>query len=143
MRYSFFAAAFGLLLVLFFSGCVTVQTGTKVVVEGGAYRSVSPEELDRMLRGKDFFLVNVHVPYAGEIEKTDAFISYKDTAARIGDYPRNRSAKIVVYCLTNGMSSIVVRQLVKAGFENIYMLDGGMTAWKKAGFTLVDRRRAE
>ena len=143
MRHSFLAAALGLLLLVFLSGCATVQTGTKVSVEGGgSYRSISPEELGLMLKGKDFFLVNVHVPYAGEIEKTDALISYKDTAARIGDYPRDARAKIVVYCLTNGMSSIVVRRLVKAGFENIYMLDGGMTAWKNAGFTLVDRRQA-
>ena len=40
------------------------------------------------------------------------------------------------------MSSIVARELVTAGFSNIYLLDGGMTAWKKAGFTLVDRRQS-
>jgi rhodanese-related sulfurtransferase len=141
MRQSFPAAALGLLLSVFFYGCVTVQTGTKVSVGEGSYQSISPEELGQMLKAKDFFLVNVHVPYAGEIEKTDAFISFRDTAARIGDYPRDRGAKIVVYCLTNGMSSIVVRQLVQAGFGDIYMLDGGMTAWKRAGFTLVDRRQ--
>jgi rhodanese-related sulfurtransferase len=141
MRHKFLVAALGLFVLALFCGCATAPAGTKVNIDGGGfYRSISPEELVRMLRVKDFFLVNVHVPYAGEIEKTDALISYKDTEARIGDYPRDRSAKIVVYCLTNGMSSIVVRQLVRAGFDNIYMLDGGMTAWKKAGFALVDRR---
>jgi len=142
MRHVLVTATFGLSLLVLVSGCATVEYGTRVSVEGGVYRSISPEELGRMLKAKDFFLVNVHVPYAGEIEQTDAFISYKDTAARIEDYPRSRSAKIVVYCLTNGMSSIVVRQLVKEGFGNIYMLDGGMTAWRKAGFPLLDRRAA-
>lgn len=143
MRHTLVSAILGLSLLVLLSGCTTAVIGTRVSVEGGAYRSISPAELGRMLRSKDFFLVNVHVPYAGEIEQTDAFISYKDTAARMADYPRDKRAKIVVYCLTNGMSSIVVRQLVKAGFGNIYMLDGGMTAWRKAGFTLLDRRQAD
>jgi len=143
MRHILVSAILGLSLAAFLSGCATVEPGTTVTVEGGGtYRSISPAELSRMLRGKDFFLVNVHVPYAGEIEQTDALISYKDTTEKMGDYPSDRRAKIVVYCMTNGMSSIVVRQLVKAGFSNIYMLDGGMTAWKKAGFPLVDRRQA-
>ena len=136
------AAALALFLLSCLFGCATAETGTKVSVEGGAYRSITPGELGRMLKSKDFFLVNVHVPYEGEIEQTDSFISYKDTAERIADYPADKGARIVVYCLTNGMSSIVVRQLVKAGFSNIYMLDGGMTAWKKAGFILADRRQA-
>ena len=48
-------------------------------VAGGDYRSISPAELGQMLKSKDFFLVNVNVPYVGEIAQTDAFISYKDT----------------------------------------------------------------
>ena len=143
MRHSLVSAILGLSLAVLLSGCATVEPGTKVAVEGaGSYRSITPVELRGMLGAKDFFLVNVHVPYAGEIEQTDAHISYKDTAERIGDYPSDRRAKIVVYCLTNFMSSIVARELVTAGFSNIYLLDGGMTAWKKAGFTLVDRRQS-
>lgn len=131
------------LCALLLSDCATVEKGTRVSVAGGAYLSISPVELGRMAKSKDFFLVNVHVPYAGEIAHTDAFISYNDTEARIGDYPRDKSAKIVIYCLTNRMSAIVAKQLVKAGFRNIYMLDGGMTAWRKAGFMLVNRSAAK
>ena len=84
-------------------------------------------------------MVNVHVPYAGEIPGTDALINYLDTEARIGDYPHDKRSKIVVYCLTNRMSGIAVRQLLKDGFKNVYMLDGGMTVWKAAGFGLINR----
>jgi rhodanese-related sulfurtransferase len=143
MRHTFIAAAIGLSLLVLVSGCATVEKGTRVSVAGGAYLSISPVELGRMLKSKDFFLVNVHVPYAGEIPRTDAFISYKDTEARIGDYPHDKGAKIVVYCLTNRMSAIAAKQLVEAGFRNIYMLDGGMTAWVTAGFTLMNRSAAE
>src|SRR5271157_3848731 len=102
------------------------EHGTQVSLEEGTYHSISAAELSEMLASKDFYLVNVHVPYAGEIPRTDALISYLDTEARIGDYPHDKDSKIVIYCMTNRMASVAVRQLLKDGFKNIYMLDGGM-----------------
>ena len=106
--------AIGASVLIMLAGCMTVPRGTVVKVPGGYYRAISVAELAEMLKTKDFFLVNVHVPYAGEIPKTDAFISYEDTKAKLGDYPHSMQAKIVVYCLTNHMSSIAARNLVLA-----------------------------
>jgi rhodanese-related sulfurtransferase len=126
-----------MLLVVPFAAVADV--GTQVSIPEVTYRSISPAELSEMLVSKDFFLVNVHVPYAGEIPGTDALISYLDTETRIGDYPHDKESTTVVYCMTNRMSGIAVRQLLEDGFANIYMLDGEMTAWKAAGFTLLNR----
>lgn len=62
MRRTLVTAVLGLSLLVLLSACASAPTGTRVSVEGGAYRSISPEELGRMLKSKDFFLVNVHVP---------------------------------------------------------------------------------
>ncbi|MGA2614695.1 MAG: rhodanese-like domain-containing protein [Spirochaetia bacterium] len=138
MRNSINIATILLVLLLIVPPAAIAERGTQVSIEEGTYRSVSATELSEMLVSKDFFLVNVHVPYAGEIPGTDALISYLDTEKRLGDYPHDKDSKIVIYCMTNRMSGIVVRQLLKDGFKNIYMLDGGMTAWKAAGFRLVN-----
>jgi rhodanese-related sulfurtransferase len=129
------------LLPLLLPPVVMADPGTEVRIEEGVYRRVSPSELEGMLRVKDFFLVNVHVPYAGEISKTDAFISYESTAARIGEYLPDKAARIVVYCLGNRMSGIAVRDLLRRGYTNVSMLDGGMDGWQKAGFSLIHRDR--
>ena len=105
-------------------------------------KALSPAELEQMLKAKDFFLVNVHIPYAGEIPQTDSFIPYDQTRSRSADYPREKNAKIVVYCRTNRMALIAVQDLVKMGFINVYILDGGMTAWKATGLTLLNRNNA-
>jgi rhodanese-related sulfurtransferase len=139
MRGSIIIVTILLVLLLMVPVAGVAEPGTQMSIEEGTYRSINAAELSEMLTSKDFFLVNVHVPYAGEIPGTDALISYLDTDARLGDYPHDKASKIAIYCMTNRMSGIAVRQLLKGGFKNIYVLDGGMTAWKAAGFKLINR----
>lgn len=51
-------------------------SGQMIVVPGGSYRNIEAPALAGSLKKKALFLVNVHVPYAGEIAGTDAFIPY-------------------------------------------------------------------
>jgi rhodanese-related sulfurtransferase len=112
------------------------RQGTRVSVEGGTYLSISPATLGSLLERKDFFLVNVHVPYEGEIASTDAFIPYDQTVARLALYPADKAAQIVLYCRSGRMSDLAARKLVRRGYVNVSSLDGGMTAWEKAGLPL-------
>lgn len=108
-----------------------------VFVEGGGtYRSVAPAQLAGMLETKDFILVNVHVPYDGEIEATDAFIPYDGIAGRLADLPPARDATIFLYCRSGRMSAIAARTLVGLGYTNVWELDGGFDAWEAAGYPL-------
>ena len=111
-------------------------TGTKVQVEGGAYTNVTPQQLAEMLKQKDFFFVNVHIPYEGEIASTDAQIPYDQTAQQIDHYPADKNAKIVLYCRSGRISDIAARELVKAGYTNVWNLAGGMAAWQQQGLPL-------
>jgi rhodanese-related sulfurtransferase/YHS domain-containing protein len=111
----------------------------KVSVPGGFYTNVGTADLKRMLGNKDFFLVNVHVPYAGEIVATDAFIPYNEVEKTISKFPADKSAKIVLYCRSGRMSEIAAETLVKLGFKNIWNLEGGMIAWENAGNTILQK----
>ena len=109
---------------------------TKVEVEGGSYTNVTPKQLSEMLKQKDFFFVNVHIPYEGEIDRTDAQIPYDQTAQQLSQYPADKTAKIVLYCRSGRMSSIAAKELVKAGYTNVWNLDGGRAAWETQGLPL-------
>ena len=105
-----------------------------------AYTNLSPAQLAEMLQAKDFYFVNTHVPYEGEIADTDAFIAYEAKATqRVDEYPADKDAKIVLYCRSGRMSETVAEALVQAGYTHVYNLDGGMIAWEEAGFPLVQR----
>lgn len=110
-----------------------------IYAPGGTYTSVSPWRLAEMLEPKDFVLVNVHVPYEGEIEGTDAFLPYDQLANRLSELPVARSATIVVYCRSGRMSALAARTLVGLGYAKVLELDGGMIAWEAAGYTLIQR----
>ncbi len=111
----------------------------QVPVDGGSYVDVSVAGLEAMLANKDFFFVNVHIPYEGEIEQTDAFVPFDRIEENLDAFPADKNAKIVVYCRSGGMSAISARELVRLGYTNVWNLDGGMIAWAAAGNELLQR----
>ena len=87
-----------------------------------------------MMQQKDFALINVHVPYEGEIVGTDVHLPYTDVAA-IEDYLGHApAAKAVLYCFGGSMSVAAGDALVALGYCQIYDLAGGLVAWKQAGY---------
>ncbi len=122
---------------------LTVGCGSVWAQAGAApYRNVTAADLHQMLATKDFFFVNVHIPYEGEIASTDAFIPFNKTKALLGRYPADKSARIVLYCRSGRMSDVAARELAAAGYTNLYNLAGGMIAWEEAGLHLkVDPSR--
>lgn len=141
MRLVHLGAAIALVFGVVVSGtrAVAGEEGRSVPVPGGSYTVVSAPALARMLATKDFVLVNVHVPYEGEIAGTDAFVPFDRVEANLGRLPADHNARIVLYCMSGRMSAIAARTLVKLGYRSVSDLEGGMTAWEKSGQTVITR----
>jgi rhodanese-related sulfurtransferase len=118
-----------------------VETRHVAVDGGGRYIDVSPAGFATMLEGKAFPLINVHIPYEGEIPGTDAFVPFDEIGAHVDKLPSDRRARVVLYCRSGHMSAIAAQALVKLGYTDVWNLDGGMIAWQKAGHALAQRAR--
>ncbi len=104
--------------------------------EFASFKNITTQELASMLKNKDFFFINVHIPYEGEIEKTDAFIPYNEIDRNINKLPQDKNAKIVLYCRSGRMSIEAAQILNRLGYTNIYNLTGGMIDWESKGYFL-------
>jgi phage shock protein E len=126
-----------LLAVLLLAGCQSkTGSGETVSVAGGSYKNVTPKELNTMLKNKDFVLVNVHIPFAGNLPNTDLSIPYDQIDHNLSKLPADKAAKIVLYCRSGHMSKIAAEDLVSQGYTNVWNLKGGMIDWEKAGFEI-------
>jgi rhodanese-related sulfurtransferase len=113
--------------------------GGTVIVPGGSYTNVAPSTLTEMLVRKNIFLLNVHVPYEGEIEGTDANVPYDQVEQRMSQLPSDRGAPLVVYCRSGRMSTVAAETLVRLGYTAVWHLEGGFIGWERAGFPLIRR----
>jgi rhodanese-related sulfurtransferase len=140
-----FASLIGVLVTssILLAACQSKTTSTpiasqeldvkQVQVDGGSYKDVSVQKLHSLLEKKDFVLVNVHVPFEGNLPKTDLSIAYDMIGQNLDKLPGDKNAKIVLYCRSGRMSTIAAEELVKLGYTNIWSLNGGMAAWEQAG----------
>jgi phage shock protein E len=112
--------------------------GQEVRVDGGSYRDIAPVKLKELMKKKDFTLVNVHIPYEGEIAGTDLFVPYNQMEQNIARLPADKSARIVLYCRSGSMSTAASKTLVRLGFTNVWNLAGGMIEWKSQGYPMLN-----
>ncbi len=51
----------------------------------------------------------------------------------------DKNSRIILQCASGGRSALAVRTLQSMGFSNIAHLDGGLKAWKEAGFPVIGK----
>jgi rhodanese-related sulfurtransferase len=124
------AGALGLVVLLISSGWAIAEEG---------YQNIAGDQFVKMMDQKDFILINVHIPYAGEIAKTDLLIPFNAISQHKNQLPYDKDAKIVVYCMTGPMGYIAADKLVNMGYTRVVHFQGGMRAWKKTGKQLIYR----
>jgi rhodanese-related sulfurtransferase len=104
--------------------------------EAASFEYVTVAQLRGMMSEEDPFLVNVHIPFEGDIPDTDASIRFDEIADHLDELPPDRNANIVLYCRSGRMSEEAATTLASLGFSNVSHLEGGFVAWEAAGYPL-------
>ena len=128
-------------LLLWACGLSTPEGSTETVKgfpkNADGYADISVDQLADLMEHKDVTLVNVHIPYEGEIPQTDLFIPFDEIQAHLDELPA-KDAPIVLYCHSGSMSTTAAEVLADEGYTNVMELDGGFNTWKAAGYDFLD-----
>ncbi|MBR9915288.1 MAG: rhodanese-like domain-containing protein [Algicola sp.] len=98
-------------------------------------KMVSPEEMQSLLEMDDVQLVDVRTPEEyedGYIEQSQN-IDFRSPTFDDDIKKLDKSKPVILYCKSGGRSAKCGEKLIKAGFEKIYDLEGGITHWKFKG----------
>jgi len=143
MKQVFLISLFLLVTLTACQSSVEEITGKEVTTADGSYKNITPADLDTMLKNKDLILVNVHIPFAGNLADTDLSIPYDQISAleNLAQLPADKDAKIVLYCRSGRMSEEASRELIDLGYTQLWDVPGGMIAWESSGHELLNREQ--
>lgn len=98
---------------------------------------VSQEQLLERIQGEDSQLVVLDVRTAKEFADGHVpgaiNISHDELESRIGELEQVRGKDVVVYCRSGRRTGIALGILERAGFKQIYHLEGDYMGWSAAG----------
>lgn len=138
------AAAFALYMALGMPGMDHTATQPNMVgmdmasTDMPALKELTASEFETARDTTDALVINVHIPYAGEIDGTDAFMAF-DTITTNTALPTDHTTAILLYCRSGRMSKIAGDALAALGYTNVSHLTGGMDAWSESGRTLQQK----
>ena len=134
--------ALAALCVALLAGCgsggekASTADGKEPAQAAAAFARLDPATFAERMNDHGATVINVHVPYEGEIDQTDAFIPYDKI---LGDsrLPKDKGSEILLYCRSGRMSEEAGTALHDAGYTKVAHLEGGMRGWEAAGRKLL------
>ena len=100
------------------------------------FARLDPAAFEERMKNDKAMVINVHVPYEGELAGTDAFIPY-DRIKGDSRLPKDKGTELLLYCRSGNMSEEAAVDLHEEGYTNIAHLEGGMKAWEASGRQIV------
>lgn len=100
---------------------------------------VTPEEMQTILETEDVQLIDVRTPeeYKEGYIKNSQNIDYNSPTFDEDIIKLDKTKPVILYCKSGKRSAKCSEKLIKAGFEKIYELEGGITEWKYKGFDVI------
>ncbi|AOH35683.1 rhodanese-like domain-containing protein [Luteimonas sp. JM171] len=131
------------LLVLILVGITLALVYTEVARLFRGFKSLRPGELAPLVNQENALVVDLR-PIA-DFDKGHIAGSKNVTMSQFDPESKQLNAAkglpVVLVCKTGQAATGAAARLKKAGFERVYVLDGGITAWQDAQLPLARGRR--
>jgi rhodanese-related sulfurtransferase len=102
-------------------------------------RNVSAQEAYEIIKGNDIVIIDVRTgeEYSTEHLMNAVNIDVNSSGFRGRLELLDKTKKYMIYCASGSRSGIAAEIFAELGFENVYAVEGGIAAWKAAGYEVV------
>lgn len=127
-----------------FIGVLAAMIASEIGQLTRGYKALTPAALTQLINRDNALLIDVssiqdyekgHVPGARHVAMSQFDPESKDLA-------KARTLPVAIYCRTGQTAGEAAKRLKKAGFTDVYTLDGGLRTWTEAQLPLVKGRSA-
>ncbi len=107
----------------------------------GAGAGISPMQATLMINREDAIVVDVREPaeYAGGHIPNSRHIPLSQIGKRLPELEKFKGRAVIVNCASGNRSSSACIALRQAGFDKVYNLSGGISAWDQAGLPITKK----
>lgn len=130
------------MLSLALAGLTVAIVATEIARLFRGYKTLKPAELVRLINREDAVVIDLSA--AADFQKGHIAGSRNVAAGQFDPAAKQLAGKqaqpVVLVCRSGVASAGAARRLKKAGFTQVYALDGGIAAWQQADLPLVKGR---
>jgi len=126
------------ILIIAFLGTLGALLYTEISRRVSGIPSVGPVEAIRLSNREDAVFLDVRDDgeYKGGHIPDAIHIPLKQLPDRVGELNQFKTGPVITYCRSGSRTSAVSGILKKHGFETVYNLSGGITAWQNASLPI-------
>jgi len=123
------------LLILVFVSSGAMLAFPLVQRRWSTMKDVTPAEATQLINRQNAVLLDVREPkeFEGGRLPSALHIPLSQLAGRAAELVKFAARPVIAYCESGRRSRMAGGALTKAGFKEIYSLEGGLAAWKKDG----------
>ena len=125
-------------LVMAFVTLLALVFFNELKIASQKFASLTPAAAVQLMNNEDVILLDVREPaeaVGGKIGKAIQIPS-SSVAQRIGELEKHKNKTMLVYDKTGARSASACKELSKNGFDKVFSLNGGLTAWQEAHLPL-------
>lgn len=126
------------ILVIAFLSLLALVFLNELKIATQRHASLTPAAAVQLMNSEDVVVLDVREPgetIGGKIAKAIQ-IPVSGLAKRINELDKHKKKTVLVYCKTGARSGAACKELSKHGFDKVYSLNGGITAWQEAHLPL-------
>ncbi|TSA34582.1 MAG: T9SS C-terminal target domain-containing protein [Porphyromonadaceae bacterium] len=127
----------------YFVAILTFLLGTAAVAQGSTYKTITAVQADTLIRNhqssSDFVILDVRTSAEFINERIDKARNLDVNVAYFNDSidKLDKNKIYFLYCGSNSRSSGACTKMIARNIKTVYNLQGGISAWKSAGFPTI------